>query len=91
MPGPVSILGRDLNPHGAGHGIVASRKSAPTDQILNTLALHDVPYSLAVQRHLGDGDQNGIAGTKHSDEFVVHTTFEWLPNGSRLSCGAELE
>jgi hypothetical protein len=77
LPGPLSILGRDLNPHGAGHGIVSSRKSAPTDQILNALALNDVPIrspsnaTLATATRTGSLARNTVTSSLSNRRLIA--------------------
>ena len=68
---PLSVLNGDLNADRAGEHVVPTRKSAHTDQILNSLALDDIPDPLGVQSGFRQGDQERIAGPEYSDERVV--------------------
>ena len=70
LSGPVSVLCRDLDSNGAGNGVVTGRKAAHADQVLESLALSDIAYLLGVQGCFRQGDHDGVAGPKHSYEFV---------------------
>ena len=71
LPGPLNVLGCDLDPDRACNGIVTSGKATHSDQILESLAFNDIPNALGVQSCFRQGDHDGIAGAEDSDEVVV--------------------
>jgi len=56
FPGPLSVPRRDLNSDGASDRVVAHRKATHSNQVLDSLALDDIPNSLGVQGDFRYGD-----------------------------------
>src|SRR5947208_12461767 len=78
VSGARGVLRRDLDSHGASDGVVARRKTADPNQILESFAVDDVPNLLGFQDCFRDCEQDGVGGAKHDVEFVVQMKLEML-------------